>query len=123
MSTRGTGRLDGAVFNGKGLPTYKIQGETFHQIGPLLPEAPHAPLYSQLCIYDPREALQHHNDYTVKRVLRPWLFRRPSCSLVIRMSKHTSKRRKWPARRAMTQTSVWYGFVNGTLSKTFGSSL
>lgn len=61
-STSGSGHLDGTVFDSHGPPTYKIQGETFHQIGPLLPESTGAPLYSQLYIYDPTDALQHHNN-------------------------------------------------------------
>ena len=60
-STGGHGHLDGTMFDGHGPPTYKIQGEIYHQIGPLWPEETHAPLYSQLYIYDPAEALDHRN--------------------------------------------------------------
>jgi hypothetical protein len=58
-SSGGSFRLDGRVLDGRGPPCYKIQGELFHQIGPVLPENPQAPLYSQLYIYDPTDALQH----------------------------------------------------------------
>ena len=57
-STGGSGGLDGSIFDGRGPPSYKIQGETFHQIGPLLPDPSKSPLYSQLYIYDPNEALR-----------------------------------------------------------------
>jgi hypothetical protein len=62
MSSGGLWHLDGTVFDGRGLPTYKIQGELYHQISPLRPEEGHAPLYSQLYIYDPSDALQHHQN-------------------------------------------------------------
>lgn len=45
-SSGGSFRLDGRVLDGHGPPCYKIQDELFHQIGPLLPENPQAPLYS-----------------------------------------------------------------------------
>lgn len=41
---------------------YKIQGELYHQIGPLRPEDGQALLYSQLYIYDATEALEHHQN-------------------------------------------------------------
>ncbi|KAH9042406.1 hypothetical protein EDB84DRAFT_1576635 [Lactarius hengduanensis] len=68
-STGGSGRLDGTMFNGRGPPSYKIQGEVFHQIGPLSPEENQAPLYSQLYIYNPADALERRNDNN--RVTRP----------------------------------------------------
>lgn len=58
-SSGGPWRLDGTVFDGRGPPTYKIQGELYHQIGPLRPEDGRAPLYSQLYIYDAADALEH----------------------------------------------------------------
>jgi hypothetical protein len=58
-STGGHGHLDCTVFDGHGPPTYKIQGEIYHQIGPLRPEENHSPLYSQLYIHDPTDALDH----------------------------------------------------------------
>jgi hypothetical protein len=62
-SSGGPWRLDGSVFDGRGPPTFKIQGELYHRIGPLWPEEGRAPLYSQLYIYDPLEALEHrHNN-------------------------------------------------------------
>ena len=61
-SSGGPWRLDGTVFDGRGPPTYKIQGELYHQIGPLRPEDGRAPLYSQLYIYDAAEALEHRQN-------------------------------------------------------------
>ena len=57
-SSGGSWRLDGAVFDGRGPPTFKIQGELYHQIGPLEPDSSSTPLYSQLYILDPDDALQ-----------------------------------------------------------------
>ena len=54
--------LDSVVFDGHRPPMYKIQGEMFHQIGPLFLDSSHAPLYSQLYIYDPANTLQHCKD-------------------------------------------------------------
>ena len=71
-SSGGPWRLDGSIFDGRGPPTYKIQGELYHQIGPLWPEHRRAPLYSQLYIYDPGEALRHrqnNNPQTRKKTM------------------------------------------------------
>jgi hypothetical protein len=61
-SLGGLWHLDGTVFDGCSPLTYKIQRELYHQIGLLCPEYGHAPLYSQLYIYNPSEALEHHQD-------------------------------------------------------------
>jgi hypothetical protein len=61
-SSGGPWRLDSTVFDGCGPQTYKIQGELYHQIGPLQLEEGHAPLYSQLYIYNPSDALEHHQN-------------------------------------------------------------
>jgi hypothetical protein len=61
-SSGGPWRLDGSVFDGRGPPTYKIQGELYHRIGPIWPEEGRALLYSQLYIYDPKDALQHRQN-------------------------------------------------------------
>ena len=58
-STGGPGHIDGSMFDGRGPPSYKIQGELYHQLGPLQPEEGRRPLYSQLYIYDPTEALAY----------------------------------------------------------------
>jgi hypothetical protein len=61
-SSGGPWRLDGTMFDGRGPPTYKIQGELYHQIGPLRPEEGRAPLYSQLYICHPSDALEHRQN-------------------------------------------------------------
>ncbi len=43
----------------RGPPVFRIQGELFHRSGSLLPYAGRSPTYSQLYIYEPRNALQH----------------------------------------------------------------
>ena len=58
-STGGSFRLDGSIFDGRGPPCYKIQGELYHQLGPLSPEDGHEPCYSQLYIWDNAEALEY----------------------------------------------------------------
>ena len=63
-SSGGPWCLDGTVFDGHGPPTFKIQGELYHQIGPLFLEDGRALLYSQLYIFNPIDALDHrqHNN-------------------------------------------------------------
>jgi hypothetical protein len=61
-SSGGPWHLDGTVFDGRGPPTYKIQGELYHQIGPLRADYRHAPLYNQLYIHNPSEALEHRQN-------------------------------------------------------------
>ena len=61
-SSGGLWRLDRMVFDGRGPPTYKIQGELYHQIGPLQSKEGCSPLYSQLYIYNPAEALEHRQN-------------------------------------------------------------
>ena len=58
-STGGPGHIDGSMFDGHRPPSYKIQGKLYHQLGPLQPEEGRRPLYSQLYIYDPTEALAY----------------------------------------------------------------
>lgn len=50
------------MFDGRGPPTFKIQGELYHQIGPLEPQQPSDYLYSQLYILDPDKALSQQVD-------------------------------------------------------------
>ena len=63
-STGGPGRVDGSMFDGRGPPCYKIQGELYHQISAIAPDDGRAPLYSQLYICDNSDALhrRHHNN-------------------------------------------------------------
>ncbi len=58
-STGGSGSLVGTSYDGGGPPLYKIQGEIFHQISPILPDNNCLPRYSQMYIYDHNEALQY----------------------------------------------------------------
>ena len=53
-------RVDDSVNRGGGgPPVFKIHGELHHQIGSLLPPHGQLPVYAQLYILDPREALKH----------------------------------------------------------------
>ncbi|KAI0056662.1 hypothetical protein BV25DRAFT_1864431, partial [Artomyces pyxidatus] len=54
---------------GGGPPVFKIGGELCHQAGSLLPPEGQTPRYSQLYIYDPRDALDHrmHNNPLLRR--------------------------------------------------------
>lgn len=56
-SAGGSFRLDGSVLDGRGPPCYKIQGDLYHRLGPLLPDEDNTPSYSQLYIWDNAEAL------------------------------------------------------------------
>ena len=58
-STGGSGHLDGLVYDGRGPPCYKIHGELYHRLGPLLPGPGQQPVYSQLYIYDHDEAMHY----------------------------------------------------------------
>ena len=58
-STGGSFRLNGSVFDGRGPPCYKIQGDLYHRLGPLSPKDAHVPTYSQLYIWDNAEALAY----------------------------------------------------------------
>ncbi|KAH8999276.1 hypothetical protein EDB92DRAFT_948464 [Lactarius akahatsu] len=50
MSIGGSGRLVGMIYEGRGPPTYKIQGEVYHQLRSLLPGANCPPVYiDELC--------------------------------------------------------------------------
>ena len=56
-SAGGTFCLDGSVLDGCGPPCYKIQGDLYHCLGPVLPGEDQIPSYSQLYIWDNAEAL------------------------------------------------------------------
>lgn len=47
---------------GRSPPFYKIQGEVFHRIGSLMPEENRTPVYSQLFIYDHKQALRYRKN-------------------------------------------------------------
>ena len=61
-STGGSFRLDGTVFDGRGPPCYKIQGDLYHRLGPVFPEHGCIPTYSQLYIWDDAEALEYRRN-------------------------------------------------------------
>jgi hypothetical protein len=50
-------KVDESVNRGNGPYVFKIQGRLSHLAGSLLPEEEEAPVYAQLYIYDPAEAL------------------------------------------------------------------
>lgn len=58
-STGGHGHIVGELFDGRGPPGFKIQGEMYHRLGPLFPDENVAPTFSQLYIYDPSHALHY----------------------------------------------------------------
>ena len=79
-STGGEGHVISSLYDGRGPPLYKIQGEIFHQLGPVLASDRQRPIYSQLYyIYDHEEALQYRmgrnrtRDSTLMRKLQDLL--------------------------------------------------
>ena len=48
---------DSSINNGGGPYVFKVQGRLYHQSGTLLPQPGVSPVYAQLYIYDPQEAL------------------------------------------------------------------
>ena len=60
--------LDSSVFGGAGTYVFKVHGALSHRTGSLLPQPGQHPVYSQLYIYDPADALnyrmanQHNRD-------------------------------------------------------------
>jgi hypothetical protein len=67
-STGGSGRILNSSYDGHGPPLYKIQGEIYHRMGPLLPDEQKPPVYSQMYIYDHAEALQYRMGNNRERV-------------------------------------------------------
>ena len=53
---------DRAINNGGGPYVFKVQGRLCHQAGSLIPREGNAPVYAQLYIYDPHEALNYRMD-------------------------------------------------------------
>ena len=52
-------QVDNSINRGGGPPTFRIHGELCHQLGSLSPRHGNNPVYAQLYIYDPQEALDH----------------------------------------------------------------
>ena len=62
-------QVDESVNCGNGPYVFKIQGRLSHLAGSLLPQEGESPVYSQLYIYDPAEALDHRMRHEVNRGL------------------------------------------------------
>ena len=94
---------DGAVLNGQGPYVFKVQGRLYHQSGSLIPREGASPLYAQLYIYDPHEALQFRMNHAANsslhretmQTLQDMLYRRhPAVQLfkqAIEMSQNTDQ--------------------------------
>lgn len=52
-------KLDYAINRGKGPPTIRIQGQSCHRIGSLLPMPGRSPTFAQLYIYDTENEIQN----------------------------------------------------------------
>jgi len=52
-------KVDESVNRGNGPYVFKVQGRLSHLAGSLLPQEGESPVYAQLYIYDPAEALDH----------------------------------------------------------------
>ena len=55
--------IDRETVQGRGIASFHIHGEVYHQMGSLLPQQGSHPVYAQLYIYDPR----HANDLCFQR--------------------------------------------------------
>lgn len=52
-------KLDRSINNGRGPPSIRIQGQSCHLIGSLLPIPGHTPKFAQLYIYDTQNEIQN----------------------------------------------------------------
>lgn len=52
-------KLDRSINNGRGPPSLRIQGQSCHLIGSLLPMPGHSPKFAQLYIYDTENEIQN----------------------------------------------------------------
>lgn len=52
-------KLDHSINNGRGPPCIRIQGQTCHRIGSLLPPADQTPKYAQLYIFDTENEVEN----------------------------------------------------------------
>ena len=57
MTSQG-GKQDTDINNGHGPYTFRVHGRLYHQSGPLIPQEAATPVFAQLYIYDPQEALE-----------------------------------------------------------------
>ena len=112
---------DSSINNGGGPYVFKIQGRLYHWSGSLLPQPGRPPVYAQLYIYDPQEALDFRMnnqanlslDRATMQTLQDMLFRRhpavavykqafeltqhmgpdQQCKIALRFDHHTDPRR------------------------------
>jgi hypothetical protein len=62
-------KVDDSVNRGHGPYVFKIQGRLSHLAGSLLPQEGESPVYAQLYIYDPAEALDRRMQHEANRGL------------------------------------------------------
>jgi len=62
-------KVDESVNRGNGPYVFKIQGRLSHLAGSLLPQEEESPVYAQLYIYDPAEALDYRMQHEANRNL------------------------------------------------------
>ena len=62
-------KVDESISHGNEPYVFKIQGRLFHLAGSLLPQEGESPVYAQLYIYDPAEALDRHLQHEANRGL------------------------------------------------------
>ena len=107
--------------DGRGPFVFKVQGRLYHRIGSLLPQPDSSPVYAQLYIYDPQEALDFRMnnaanttlDRQTMQTLQDMLYRRhpgvqlykqafeltqhmgpdQQCKIALRFDHHTDRRR------------------------------
>ena len=94
---------DRTVLQGQGPYVFKVQGQLYHQSGSLIPREGASPLYAQLYIYDPHEALQFRMNHAANsslhretmQTLQDMLYRRhPAVQMykqAIEMSQNTDQ--------------------------------
>ena len=68
-------KLDPSVFGGAGTYVFKVHGALSHRAGSLLPQPGEHPVYSQLYIYDPADALNYrmsnqHNQNLLRQTMQ-----------------------------------------------------
>ncbi|XP_057456739.1 uncharacterized protein LOC130747739 isoform X2 [Lotus japonicus] len=75
-------KLDTSINDGKGPPTIRIQGQTCHLIGSLLPKPGDSPKFAQLYIYDTENEVQNRlSTFRNQDHLKPEIMRRLSAML------------------------------------------
>ena len=62
-------KVDESVNRGNGPYVFKVHGQLSHLAGSLLPQEGESPVYAQLYIYDPADALNHHMQHAANQGL------------------------------------------------------